>query len=226
MPTTCCGREAYTGHRAPLSAALHPAAALRPPRATLITFTYCGREGQGRSATMPCLPWGCRTTTSKTSRVFQHLLRYHLQAPEAPQRGDLLSGYPDGIFPGARDAGCGGGRQNDHSALYRTDWLTPAGSKNVVSPAKSAGNTLQNRKEHPMKRFQTNTPCQCPFDAGYVLDHDHEGLMLTAHAWDVESTCGVLRQLHRGRLHLRLRRRRRPLLGRKRTRLLRREPLR
>ena len=39
-----------------------------------------------------------------------------------------------------------------------------------------------------------NTPCQCPFDAGYVLipigfDHDHEGLMLTAHAWDVESTC-------------------------------------
>lgn len=66
------------------------------------------------------------------------------------------------------------------------------------------------------------------------FDHDHEGLMLTAHAWDVESTCefcgsfiadDYICDCGEGGDH-RLRRRRRPLLGRKRTRLLRREPLR
>ena len=76
----------------------------------------------------------------KHRELFQHLLRYHLQAAEAPQRGNLLSGYPDGILPGARDAGCRRGRQNDHSAPGRSGRLNAPPGK---TPFPQKGNSTK-----------------------------------------------------------------------------------
>ena len=103
-------------------------------------FTYCGKEVGKEIGDDALFTVGLPGFTSKTSRLFQHLLRYHLQAAEAPQRGNLLSGYPDGILPGARDAGCRRGRQNDHSAPGRSGRLNAPPGK---TPFPQKGNSTK-----------------------------------------------------------------------------------